>query len=413
MKEAASYYKLSVVIEPPAPWKSIPKRDFFTYNEVIKGICHVIVYEDIEVKEIKVILSGRSKIEGVIFSKTHDFLHDMMTVFPPRSTSAENVPLKKGDHQFQFSFKLPYTAYCGDELARMSSNRCTSMREMGNSGEVYSHKPHLRRASLPPSISFLDGYSSVRYAISVELNSLKYQSSSLEKEFRFNPIELARGSYTNLTAGTPILSETQLKVFKASGEKDLPIDIRSCIKMKRVLIAGRNGLDISFSATVAKKPKAPISLYIRSIQLKLVKIIRKGTGFDTHYPDLDETLISDQSTYEVLMRPVSTLASKVSGSEYQCEANISHIFGGKFDLNDPIPGFLTCGLSLRYQLHQKIKVSLSPDLPLKKCKALQGTCNVFVTGPVREERDPEPHYQYVDAWILRRLPEERHKMNKL
>ncbi|KAL5604243.1 hypothetical protein BROUX41_002223 [Berkeleyomyces rouxiae] len=147
-------------------------------------------------------VEGRRSSGAGVPIETHKILYKIQQAFPPEDpatgTSAGNVMLNRGTHEFPFQFRLPFNNACSDSAAMASLGGLVGVGGFGSGLRVMdgSKQLFLRHVlkTLPPSLTGLPSAAEVRYYVKVTV-----QRPGLLKEnwrsligFRFMPMEQPR-----------------------------------------------------------------------------------------------------------------------------------------------------------------------------------------------------------------------------
>lgn len=161
----------------------------FTNYDVIRGTVHLKVGSEITLNSIQVKLegvgtthmyikrvNGRGKQETKRLSETHKLLYDTSIVFPPKNVrdvaTSSKFTLIPGEYSYSFQFKIPLKNSC-------------FRHDIPNGSQNHTYN------RLPPSISGLGEFATIKYFIKVTANRSSLFKMNLRSydPFVFLPID--------------------------------------------------------------------------------------------------------------------------------------------------------------------------------------------------------------------------------
>jgi hypothetical protein len=416
---SASEYEIKLIVDPPPPLKSVPSRDFYTYNDIVKGKINLQVFKDVTVKGIQVKLQGHAttQITKTVETlpgqyrqetdkMTHELLYDVSTLFPPHNvanvSSNKKFTLTKGRYEYEFALQVPFLSHCGDEDTRRSSNLYTSRYESGVRNKYdnvgYQHIP----APLPPNFHSKfhgqDGCVDYNLKVSVHRSGLFSSTTRLIHPISVRPPGPLSSRYSQLPFMESLSNIRTLKarlqgealpsksakirgLFSSSGKPS--IKLRLQLWSKETLIpTERQSFKLMLQTSVDPEMKPPPVIYIRSVEMALKQRVDLNAKRFVDYYETEHDIYKSSTTHEVQLMLLSPC--KEETGVFRSQLDVSDIIGD-VDLEKVTPNFTTCNMAISYQLKTVVKISTSAEGFFFSGETLRLVHDVSISGPLVEE----------------------------
>lgn len=361
--------------------------------------------------------------------ESHKFLYKTVTVFPPNkveacSSESQQFKIPKGNHQFDFEFQIPTEAVCNSSSApsKYSLSRFVSDKQSGI--HYLSDAPFHLEGPLPPAVSDMPGFVSVKYFLKATVT----RPSKLKSNQRFNqPIVFLPPTHYEPSIGpnTVLFIRNQINVWTEQPSPAYVVQYRKSLRnSKNPLSLGKDKLKSLFSRSsqLPDPCSVPLVLEMRyskyfeptqrltlrlfvvcpgsldwvSQQGYLSKIYVRNITFTLHYATRTrskkhkmlhrkkEILFNMDTPVEIpLNQFVASLANSNNGTQFDqystdneksrlAAANSNESRGFELEIpsniwgNAQIPGFVpptfrTCNIDRSYSLEVTVGLSMTPD----------------------------------------------------
>ncbi|CAK4033288.1 Hypothetical predicted protein [Lecanosticta acicola] len=351
-----------------------PGNVAFTSLDQISGRAMVRCAKAVDVSNVVVKLEGESRTRlmsppGADGQRPkpqveyHKILYKVQMVFPPpdvasRSTASAKYTIPQGQHEYPFSFKLPFNNNC--------STNNKSQPPMLGLDPVRPAEKHVKK-TLPPTLSGFPGEAEIRYYVKVTVNRQSFfkENPRAYTPFNFFPIEPPRPSPTgsevyarqrHAFSAFPHNGDVKDKMkglfSKKSSASSSPIppttapSISVDARLQEPAILTCNS-DIPLRLIVKKINEHDELLYLDSLQISLIGHT-KVRAHEVSRTETQSWIITSRSNMNIPIDPINTDTVLPD-----------HMWRGLSLPNTVAPTFETCNIARSYQLDIRIGFSYS------------------------------------------------------